>query len=108
MTYRTLTDSVQVSQNILDNAGFEIWQRGTSFTLSTASTNTYTADRWEAVVGSGAPSIVVSQNSSTVDTGQYSMEVAVTTLGGFTSMIQKVENYQAYYGKTVSCSIRVN
>ena len=33
------------SPNILINGDFDVWQRGTTFNLS-SSTNIYTADRW--------------------------------------------------------------
>jgi len=41
----SLTPSVQ--QNLLINGGFEIWQRGTSFSMT--NSGIYTADRWKFV-----------------------------------------------------------
>lgn len=97
-----------VGQNILDNGGMEIWQRGTSF--SNPAINTYTADRWKISV-TGAPSWVVSRDSTAanVDTGTYSMSVNITSVGGSTvfNHFQLIENFADYRGQTVSFSARV-
>ena len=39
-----------VQQNPVLNSAFQIWQRGTSFSIA-ASTNAYTADRWNTTTG---------------------------------------------------------
>src|SRR5579872_5627621 len=112
MTFTTLDPSLtpNVQSNILDNGGMEIWQRGTTFSSFPTLANTYTADRWYIGVGSGGSIVAtVSQNSSTVDTGLYSMKVAVTSITSNTiALKQAVENYQAYAGKTVTFSMRIN
>lgn len=92
--------------NILDNGGFEIWQRGTSF-ASISTNNVYTADRWCSDISSGAV-MTISQNSANVDSGSFSMDMNITTVGtGSASMKQLIENYADFFGKTVTCSIRV-
>lgn len=94
--------------NIIDNGGFEIWQRGTSF--SNPAINTYTADRWKVSV-TGAPSWVVSRDSTAanVDSGTYSMSVNITSVGGSTvfNHFQNIENFADYRGKTLTVSMRV-
>jgi hypothetical protein len=92
--------------NILDNAGFEVWQRGTSFTNPINSS--FVGDRW-SLGTNGTPTMTVTQESTTVDTGLYSMKVNITAAGGatFLQIQQSVENYKAYAGKTITLSMRV-
>jgi hypothetical protein len=92
--------------NILINGGFEIWQRGTSF--SGGSLGGYCADRWQ-ILGNGSPTWNFSQESSIVDSGLYALKMNVTAVGGSTVIYaqQIIENGQAYAGKTVSISVRV-
>jgi hypothetical protein len=102
----SLTPSVQ--QNLLINGGFEIWQRGTSFSMT--NSGIYTADRWKFVTNAG-PTGTMSQESGAgnVDLGNYAMKWVISTVGGATSTYieQRVENYKDYFGKTVTVSIRV-
>lgn len=93
--------------NILDNGGFEIWQRGTSFVNPVP--NTLTADRWR-ISSIGSPSFTISRNSSIVDNGQYSLEWNTTSVGSgtFLTVVQAIENYLSYAGKTITLSIRMN
>ena len=92
--------------NILINGGFEFWQRGTTFT--NPGNGVYTADRWQVGTDS-ASSIVFSQESSTVDTGNYSMKMVVSgsPVSKYGGVTQVVENYLTYKNKTVSFSARV-
>ena len=95
-------------KNRLINAGFGIWQRGTSFTVA-ASTFTYTADRWG--VYSGNSSTTVSRNTS-VPTGQgfpYSAQVQRTatntgTNAVFFEQIIESNNMLDLAGQTVTVS----
>src|SRR5579863_5885558 len=96
--------------NILDNGGFEIWQRGTSFT-NPANSTVPTADRWYPYKNvSGAPTANISQSSSVVDSGLYSLEISISAIGtsSFEYVAQDIEVYQAYAGKTITLSVRVN
>lgn len=93
--------------NILDNGGFEIWQRGTTFT--NPANATYTADRWQITHITPNPTYTISRSSSTVDTGLYSMEINVTNFNStpFIQLVQYIENYIVYAGQTVTLSMRV-
>jgi len=100
------TQSPSNQVNILDNGGFEIWQRGTSF-AGLSTNNVYTADRWETDMSGGAV-MTISQNSANVDSGSFSLDMNITTVGTASASIkQLIENYLAYAGKTVTCSVRV-
>lgn len=93
--------------NIVDNGGFEIWQRGTSF--SNPANSAYTADRWVAAYGGGTPTATVSQESSTVDTGLYSFKYVLTALNSASIVVFKqfIENYADYRGRVLTLSIRI-
>ena len=91
--------------NILDNGGFEIWQRGTSF-VNPISTS-FTADRWYTVDNT-TPTLTISRDTSVVDSGSYSMKLDFTS--GSTTYFQlgqNIENYSAYAGQIVTFSMRV-
>jgi hypothetical protein len=92
--------------NILDNGGFEIWQRGTSF--SNPATATYLADRWK-INTTETSTVTVTQEATTIDTGLYSMKVVMSSTGAskLWQLFQPIENYVAYRTKTVTLSIRV-
>lgn len=55
-----LPDLFMLGKNKIINGCFRLWQRGTSFTVSAAGTNTaYTADRWRVVAsGTGASTVI--------------------------------------------------
>lgn len=91
--------------NIIDNGGFEIWQRGSG----PFSTNGgYCADRWQ-VIYNGAPTFNFSQETVNVDSGLYALKLNVTAVGGSSVIYvqQYIENYKAYAGKTVTVTVRV-
>jgi len=111
----TTTQAVNFSQlqnealNIADNGGFEINQRGT--TSTNPANNTYgTVDRWK-VQNSEATTVTVTRETTTIDTvGLASMKVVVTgsTASKYWQVMQNVENYADYRGKTLTLSVRVN
>ena len=114
MTFTTF-DATQFNQNpfgpanILDNGGFEVWQRGTSFTNPT--NGTYTVDRWQVYKPAVTPATAnIVQVSSPVDSGQYATDINITATGtsAYQYIFQPIENYQAYQGKTLTVSVRVN
>ena len=70
---------VVAGKNYIANSGFDIWQRGTSFTFSStvaASTSTYTADRW-AFGGTGA--FTVTQQTPSNTASPYALRLQRTS-----------------------------
>lgn len=61
----TNTNLAQLSKpSSLINGDFQIWQRGTGFTINTAS-NTYTTDRWYATLGQiTSGNLVIAKNTA--------------------------------------------
>lgn len=94
--------------NILDNAGFEIWQRGNTFT--NPANGAYLADRWALSSAGTAPTATVTKETSTIDSGIAALKWNITSNTGNTQayIYQTVEAYQAYQGKTITISIRIN
>ncbi len=95
------------SLNILDNGGFEIWQRGVTFTAP--ATLAYTSDRWQ-VSTDEATNVTITKETTTIDSvGLASMKVVATSTGAshFYRVRQLVENYADYRGKTLTLSVRV-
>lgn len=90
------------ARNILDNGGFEIWQRGTSLIG-----NGYICDRWEALASGGSPVYTVSRDNTTIrPDSEYSLKLNLTNAGG-TSYVwirQQIEKYKDYRGRTLSVS----
>ena len=96
-------------KNLLINGGFDVWQRGTSFTDPLA--NTYTADRW--FNGGTDTSTTWSKQTATLPTG----EVASTLRMDFTASVQLyidpyqgIEDFRFISNRTVtlSCWVRTN
>lgn len=92
-------------KNILDNGGFDIWQRGTNF-VSPAHT-TYQADRWRYY--SLGPTVTITKETTTVHSnGEASMKIAETSTGSDWSLQHIIENYKDYRGKTLTYSMWVH
>lgn len=94
--------------NVLINGGFEIWQRGTSFT--NPASLAYTVDRWRTSSAGTLPTYSVSQESSIIDgSGVYAVKINITDNAGNTGLDlqQLIENYSTYAGKTVTFQARV-
>lgn len=104
--YPSLIPGSQNSPNIAINGGMEFWQRNTTF--SSPANNVYTADRWKTDLA-GTPTYTVSRETTIVDSGAASFKLDVTVVGGATTcrMVQVVENFAAYRGKTITVSARV-
>lgn len=107
----TTFDASQLGQNpigpanLLDNGGFEIWQRGNTFTNPISGA--YSADRWQ-VGKSGGITVNVTKDTSIFDSDTASANVNITVASGSQMyLIQYVENYTFFKGKTVSYSCRV-
>lgn len=95
--------------NPIVNPGFEIWQRGTSFTVDNTDTNR-TADNWVGKEGNAANTFVVERDAVTIDgNSQYSAKCTFTYSTGVAATLwSRVEDYQQYQDKTVTFAIRVN
>ena len=93
-------------KNLCINGGFDIWQRGTSFTI-TAGVPQYTADRWTNYFnGAGT----VTQDTTLVNPGnRYGLRVTATATSVGNTMYQVVEtmNVLPMAGKTVTFSVYV-
>jgi hypothetical protein len=87
-----------IFDNILINGGFEIWQRGNSFT----GADKFTADVW--YMSGGGTGYTVSRESSIVHSGNYSLKVVCTE---DLVIKQTIENYKEYQGKAISLSVWV-
>ena len=86
-------------KNVLINGGMDIWQRGTSFSI-TAGNATYTADRWQALP-LGANTITCSQVTANVKTTSTSSVAIGTGSLSFTIstglVIAAGQGFEAYY-----------
>lgn len=92
-------------RNILINGGFDIWQRGTSFTSNATAGYQYTADRWR-VNWSGASGTALRNtaspgNKQTLGNGFY---LNVTTSSDYTGILQVREGGIRYQGKRLTAS----
>lgn len=108
MTYLTPLESSQASANLLDNGGFEIWQRGTSFSNGAAAIY---ADRWWWNFSGSTPTYTISKNTSVVDTQTSSLQLTLSSIPGGTGnfyVYQTLENLSTYLGKTLTLYVRVN
>lgn len=92
-----------LSYNYVINGGFDIWQRGTSFT---AATYPYTADRWQ---GSNHSAQTISRQASGLTGFQYCIRAqrnsgsAVTTVIGLSNTFETISSIPLA-GKTVTLS----
>lgn len=98
-------------RNKIINGNFDIWQRGTSFSLTTD--NTYTADRWAYVFnGTGATRTISRQNFAINQTQvpgapKYfinSTQSVAGTGGTFNALVQRIESVRTFAGQTVTVS----
>ena len=95
-------------KNLIINGGFDVWQRGTSFTPTGAD---YMADRW--FMGGGDYACTATKQASTLPDGSEvnTMRINYTASGtNYIDLYQGIENFKALSGKTVtlSCWIKTN
>jgi hypothetical protein len=95
------------SGNAIINGAFDIWQRGTSFAMSTGVV-TYTADRMRSVMPTGA---TISRQTFTPGTapvagyeGQFYFNALLTTNAQNYEHGQFIENARTFAGQTVTLS----
>ena len=95
-------------KNLIINGGFDVWQRGTSFTPTGAD---YMADRW--FMGGGDYACTATKQASTLPDGSEvnTMRISYTASGtNYIDLYQGIENFKALSGKTVtlSCWVKTN
>jgi hypothetical protein len=93
-------------RNRLINGTMQIWQRASSFTLTTAS---YTADRFLSSPGTGGTATISRQSFSaalanTVPGCDYFLRHAQTTAGSTPSLVQRIEFVRSLAGEPVTLS----
>ena len=92
-------------KNTIINGGFEIWQRGTTFTNPGSGGGVYSADRWQAFFGQNG---TVTQDTTLLLAGtKYGARVTATTsTAGNTDLFQIIEDVHTIplQGKTVTFS----
>ena len=73
--------NLTTSRNLLLNGGFQVWQRGTSFTGVGASATTYVADGWSLATAGSTPQarLTVTRDTTVPKVGGYSIKMDVTT-----------------------------
>jgi len=86
-----------IFDNLLINGGFEIWQRGNSFT---GTSNMFTADMWK--FGGSSAGYTLTRESSELHSGEYSLKIVITSTSK--TLKQKIENYKEVKGKPISFS----
>jgi hypothetical protein len=69
-------------RNVVINGGFDVWQRGTSFSTNNAATAIYTADRWcaRALYPNSSAVQTITQESTNIPAGsKFSLKSVVAT-----------------------------
>lgn len=110
--------SLAGTRNVIINGGFDIWQRGTSFSGVDFSTGIYFADRFRTSSGGAGNQAryTVSQSTDTPSSiFNYSLRIDVTTAeaavaaGELNSILQPVEGFNARHliGQTFTLSFWV-
>lgn len=98
---------VPFANNLLTNPGFEIWQRGTSFSTS-AGTAPYPfcADEWN--MNSNSSGMTINRNTSSLF-GDYCLEF-IQTAGELRVVRQGIESYKGLEGNwlTFSCWVKTS
>lgn len=98
-------------KNKIINGDFGVWQRGTTFSPTSAA-NLYTSDRW-SVYQNGSGTFTTSQQSFTPGTapvagyeGSFFIRNAITTLGTTNAFLlsQRIENVRTFAGQSVVVS----
>lgn len=108
----TVSASTYQSPNVIINSSFDIWQRGTSGTPTSAATR-YVADRWETYRATYAAGLTVSRQTATdaalLPNIQYCMRIQRTAANATTGVISAAHaletiNAVPLAGKTVTLS----
>jgi hypothetical protein len=97
-------------KNKIINGAFDVWQRGSSFTLS-SNTRTYCADRFAVTSVFSAGSSSVSRQTFTPATapvagyeGQYFQRITAATTSTYIDCFQFIEDVRTFAGQSVTFS----
>ncbi len=93
-----------LSQQLLMNAGFDVWQRNTTFTFND---DTYSADRWNLLTETNGAWTCARDTDVPAGIGMtYSAKFSNVTLNNQCALVQFIENVDAvkFQGKTVTLS----
>jgi hypothetical protein len=101
LRYQTLAN-----ENACINGGMDIWQRGTSFSIASA-TPQYTADRWTNYFNNTGT--IAQETTLKPDTSTYSLKVTNTATSADNAIFQLVEQQQMeqFRGKVVTLSVKL-
>ena len=92
--------------NLVINGNFDIWQRGTSF--PSISHGVYTADRIQTGIVGATVNVDRKDNTDTEHPSPYMFTATVTaTTSDVVQFSQRIENYNAFKGKTLTFSVRL-
>jgi hypothetical protein len=104
------TENYAAGKNKIINGDFGVWQRGTSFTLTT-SVQSFTADRFRALVNFSAGTSTASQQTFTPGTapvagyeGQYFHRISCGSTATYAEMSQMIEDVRTFAGQTITVS----
>jgi hypothetical protein len=104
------TTNLFAGKNKIINGDFGVWQRGTSFSMSSTL---YTADRWVDVAATAFPTGTVSRQTFTPGTApaagyesSFFARLNITAANGCTNLDynQKIEDVRTFAGQTVTVS----
>lgn len=105
----TLGIGASTGKNLLINGGFDVWQRGTSFSPNGVGIPVYTADRWRCINGPAVTSAtrqIFTQNSASgLFYASYVYRATFAgSYGGVKILSQFVEGLPRFLGKTITLS----
>jgi hypothetical protein len=101
-----------MSPNYIINGGFDIWQRGTSVSVSPGASNIFIADRWNMFNNVSGSTVTVSQQTFTPGAapvaGYEAGNFLRATMSGYSSSYlfigQKIEDVRTLAGQTATIS----
>jgi hypothetical protein len=107
------TNNFYAGKNKIINGDFNVWQRGTSFTVTGTESIAYKADRWSIQSDGSTTTRTVSRQAFTPGTapvagyeGNFFFRFAQTTAGNnsYNFLSTRIENVSAFAGQTVTLS----